>query len=81
MRVDYDSKRVSEVIRNDIMSAQKEDFLAVHTPFRNLRYSLQGNKNEKTLDDRSFLIKELLGKRHDHNLIVIRGDTGSENRT
>ena len=77
MRVDYDSKRVSEVIRNDIMSAQKEDFLAVHTPFRNLRYSLQGNKNEKTLDDRSFLIKELLGKRHDHNLIVIRGDTGS----
>lgn len=77
MNVDYNSKRVSEVIRTDAMSVQKEDFLAVHTPFRNLRYHLQGNNTDNITDEESFLIKEIVGKSDDHNLIVVKGNTGS----
>ena len=75
-------ERVSEVIRTDATVVNKADFLATHTPFRNIQFGYSATRELDEQDIRKaneedFLNGEILARRDSHQLIVVRGNPGS----
>lgn len=72
-------QRVTDVIRTDATTPSKTYFLATHTPFRNLRCVDSGvsNLNLRQVDEEKFFVEEILGKRNQHQFLIVQGDNGS----
>ena len=75
-------ERVSEVIRTDATVVNKTDFLATHTPFRNIHYGSSATREIDEQDIRKaneedFFNGEILARRDSHQFIVVRGNPGS----
>lgn len=69
-------RRLDQVIRKDATVVAREDFLATHTPFRQLKYQGIGMP-EKTVDEEELLKRIFLELPDSHRFVVIRGDQGT----
>lgn len=69
-------RRLDQVIRTDATIVSRADFLATHTPFRQLKYQ-RGGAPEKVIDEDELLRSTLLEAPEIHRLVVIRGDQGT----
>jgi hypothetical protein len=72
-------KRLSDVIRTNATVPIQADFLATHTPFKNLRYMMSGlnSKGARQIDEETFMQQGIFNRQDDHQFIVIQGDNGS----
>lgn len=72
-------KRLADVIRTNATVPTQADFLATHTPFKNLRYVMSGltSRSARQIDEETFLQQGIFDRRDDHQFIVIQGDNGS----
>ena len=69
-------RRLDEVIRTDATIVTREDFLATHTPFRQLKFQ-GGGAPEKTVLEDELLQRVLLDLPDSHRVIMIRGSQGT----
>src|SRR5665648_150768 len=69
-------RRLDEVIRTDATIVSREDFLATHTPFRQLKFQ-GGGAPEKTVLEDELLQRVLLDLPDSHRVIMIRGGQGT----
>ena len=72
-------KRIAKVIATNAISVDKNGFLATHTPFKNLKYTVSGREvnNPKILSEEDIFSKYILEQQERHNFIVVQGDNGS----
>ena len=72
-------KRISEVIATNAISVDRNEFLATHTPFKNLKYTISGREvsSPKVLDEEHVFLEYIRGQQDRHNFIVVQGDNGS----
>lgn len=72
-------KRISKVIATNAMSVDKSEFLATHTPFKNLKYTISGREvnNPKIVNEEDIFRKYILDEQDNHNFIIVQGDNGS----
>lgn len=74
---DFYLNKVANVIKTDAIVIDKVNFLATHTPFKKLTH-VRVQENIKTvLDEESFFQKEVMGRREDHQFIIVQGDNGT----
>lgn len=71
--------RISEIIRTDATYIAKENFLATHTPFTNLEFVKSGiiDTGRTHLSEESFMEKQVLQARNDHQFLIVQGHNGS----
>ncbi|MBN9653284.1 hypothetical protein J0K78_03320 [Halobacillus sp. GSS1] len=71
--------RISDIIRTDATYISKENFLATHTPFTNLGYVNSGIIDSRLMhmSEESFMDKQVLQAREDHQFIIVQGHNGS----
>lgn len=72
-------ERLADVIHTNATVPTQADFLATHTPFKNLRYVMSGltSQSVRQIDEEIFLQQGIFDRRDDHQFIVIQGDNGS----
>lgn len=72
-------KRIAKVIATNAISVDKNGFLATHTPFKNLKYTVSGREvnNPKIVSEEEIFIKYILEQQENHNFIVVQGENGS----
>lgn len=75
----FDLRRLEEVIRTDATTTSQVDFLATHTPFKNLKYSANSltGKGVKIKDEEKIFQEEIMRKRDTHQFIVVQGNNGT----
>lgn len=72
-------RRIAQVITTNAISVNRNEFLATHTPFNNLKYTTSGREvNNPKIISEDDIFKEYIVKQQDrHNFIVVQGDNGS----
>ena len=72
-------KRIAKVIATNAISVDKSEFLATHTPFKNLKYTISGREvnNPKLVSEEDIFRQYILEEQAKHNFIVVQGDNGS----
>lgn len=75
----FDPQRIGEVIAVDAIAVKRSDFLATHTPYRNLRYAESGPIDTvgKRISEDGILHNMLLDRLSRHQFILVLGANGS----
>lgn len=72
-------KRIAQVITTNAISVNRNEFLAIHTPFKNLKYTISGRSvvNPKVINEDEIFREYIVKQQDRHNFIVVQGDNGS----
>ena len=72
-------RRIAQVITTNAISVNRNEFLATHTPFKNLKYTISGREvsNPKIISEDDIFVEYIVKQQDRHNFMVVQGDNGS----
>lgn len=72
-------RRIAQVITTNAISVNRNEFLATHTPFKNLKYTISGREvsNPKVISEDDIFAEYIVKQQDRHNFMVVQGDNGS----